>query len=72
MKKRSFRRSVRLLLITLGVGTAFQLAMEPTGCAAFGLNFVLNSVDFCSVLNCQGGTFFDFCNPVVLFVDCLN
>ncbi|MGE3180583.1 MAG: hypothetical protein AB7N71_03065 [Phycisphaerae bacterium] len=72
MNKRSFRRMYRILFATLGVGTALQVATEPTGCASFGLNFALGAVDFCSVLNCQGGSFFDFCDPIILFVDCLN
>jgi hypothetical protein len=26
--------------------------------------------DFCAVFNCQGGGFFNFCSPIVFFIDC--
>jgi hypothetical protein len=47
---------------------AFQ--MLPTGCAEYYTQSVLASFNFCSVFNCEGGTFFNFCEPVALFVDC--
>ena len=51
------------------LGTLFQF---PTpGCAGVGADALFAAFDFCAVLNCQGGTFFNFCDPILLFVDCL-
>ena len=56
------------LLAAMSVGTAFQVGTN--GCAQYYTTIALSSFDFCSVFNCSGGTFFDFCNPVPLFVNC--
>ena len=54
------------------IGALGTLLQFPTGgCANLGADFLLSSFDLCAVLNCQGGTFFNFCDPIVLFVDCL-
>lgn len=66
MKRRSSRWLATLVACT--VGTVFQIF--PTGCGNFAGQFALQAFDFCSVLNCEGSTFFNFCTPVVLLVDC--
>lgn len=42
----------------------------PTSCAQFSLNGLAAAFDFCSVLNCTSGTFFDLCDPFVILTDC--
>ena len=58
------------LLAALSVGTTLQVGTN--GCADYWSVMALDSFDFCSVFNCSGGTFFDFCNPVPLLMDCPN
>ncbi len=54
------------------IGTLGTLFQFPTGgCTNLLADGFLTAFDFCSVLNCQGGTFFNFCDPIMLFVDCL-
>lgn len=55
-------------MLVCGSGMVFQAF--PTGCTQYMTQQVLSSFDFCSVFNCEGGTFFDFCSPVALFADC--
>lgn len=63
-------RSRLLSLAALSsAGVLFQLI--PGGCARFGVEAFLTGVDFCAVFNCSEGTFFNFCDPVLLLVDCL-
>lgn len=42
------------------------------GCVDYGFSSGVTALDVCSILNCTGGSFFDFCNPVPLFLDCPN
>ena len=65
----SRRAKWMILLTVLSVGTAFQAG---TGCTEFFYSSAISSFDFCSVLNCTGGSFFNFCDPVPLLVDCPN
>ena len=58
------------LLATLSAGTLLQVGTN--GCAEFYGTMALGSFDFCSVFNCEGGTFFNFCEPFPLLVDCPN
>lgn len=44
----------------------------PSGCVDYGVTQAVTAFDICSVVNCSGGQFFDFCNPVPLFADCPN
>lgn len=54
-------------IVALGAATVFQV---PGGCQDYYANFMVSSFDFCSVFNCSGGTYFDFCSPDSLFLDC--
>jgi hypothetical protein len=63
------KRRCALVAIALGA-TVFQLL--PSGCGGFFTQFGLTVFDFCAVLNCSSGTFFDLCNPIVTLVDCPN
>ena len=56
------------LLAAMTAGTTFQVGTN--GCADYYAIEAFSAFDFCSVFNCTGGTFFDFCNPVPLFADC--
>ena len=47
-------------------GTSFQF----NGCLEFAASSALQSVDFCSVLNCEDGAFFNFCAPIIILSDC--
>lgn len=49
-------------------GTVFQGL--PTGCSQFFTYQAISSLDFCSILNCSGGAFFNFCSPVRILLDC--
>lgn len=40
------------------------------GCQEVATSLALGSVNFCSLLNCSGGTFFNFCAPFVILIDC--
>lgn len=64
------RRKLLATAALLGAATVFQAT--PGGCARFAVVSGLTAIDFCSILNCQGGTFFDFCEPVPLLIDCPN
>jgi hypothetical protein len=65
-------RRVRLwaLLGALSIGTLFQVGVN--GCYEYYAVDALTSLDFCAVLNCSGGSFFNFCSPVPLLMDCPN
>jgi hypothetical protein len=54
----------------LGTGTVLQVL--PRGCAQYYTQLTLTSFDFCSVFNCQGGTFFNLCEPRPILADCPN
>jgi hypothetical protein len=51
-----------------GGGVLFQLL--PGSCAQALAIQTVTAFNFCSVLNCDTGQFFDFCRPVALFIDC--
>jgi hypothetical protein len=49
-------------------GTLFQF-----NCVPVVVDGTLGTLDFCTILNCEGSTFFDFCGgPNPLLVDCPN
>jgi len=58
------------LLAALSAGTVLQVGTN--GCAEYYVTAALSSFDFCSVFNCTGGSFFNFCDPVPLLADCPN
>lgn len=68
------RRKRRLLaaLMIVGAGTAFQTGLVPSGCPQFGAQLGAFMFDWCAVLNCSSGTFFNFCSPAPLLLDCPN
>lgn len=64
-----FRPSIRRRLFAaalLAGATSFQMA----GCAAYWEEALVSAFDFCSILNCTGSTFFDFCGSNSLLLDC--
>ncbi len=61
-------RKLWAALLVCGAGTVFQSL--PGGCSQYYTQSLLSSFDFCSVFNCEGGSFFNMCEPVALFVDC--
>ena len=61
------RRWVALAAVMAGA-TVFQVV--PTGCGPLMGTFGAIAFDVCSVVNCGSGSFFNFCEPVVFFVDC--
>lgn len=64
----SSARKFLVLAAILASGTVFQLF--PSGCVGLGLTQAAAAFDFCFVFNCTGGSFFNLCEPVRLFVDC--
>lgn len=63
-------RKLWAALLVCAAGTVFQAL--PAGCAQYHTASLLSAFDFCSVFNCEGGTFFNFCEPFALFMDCPN
>jgi hypothetical protein len=64
----------RRFWLRLGIlvsATVFQIGV-PTSCIEFGTQLTLTAFDFCGVVNCEGGTFFDLCEPQIIFVDCIS
>jgi hypothetical protein len=68
--KLSRRKKMLALFATCSLGTTFQFGFGGGGCAGFAANGALTSFDFCGVVNCAGGSFFNFCSPTALLVDC--
>ncbi|MFO0837811.1 MAG: hypothetical protein U1D55_04745 [Phycisphaerae bacterium] len=66
----AFRRKLIAAFALCAGGTLFQLL--PGSCYQLVANQAVVAFDFCGVLNCEGGAFFNFCEPIVLFVDCPN
>ncbi|MBU0639724.1 MAG: hypothetical protein KKB50_12730 [Planctomycetes bacterium] len=64
------RKKLLALVAACAAGTVFQVGILPSGCSDYYVNMALNSFDFCSVFNCSGGDYFNFCYPVRLLADC--
>jgi hypothetical protein len=65
-------RKLVTLTAALSAGTVFQTGLVPNSCGQALFQIGLNTFDFCAVFNCEAGTFFDFCSPVAILVDCPN
>jgi hypothetical protein len=59
-----------IALLICGAGTAFQIL--PRGCLDYTVVQLVQAFNVCSVINCSGGTFFNFCPPNSqgFFADC--
>ncbi len=55
------RKRAWAAVLICGAGTAF--AVLPRGCLDYALVSAVQSFNVCSVLNCNGGTYFTFCPP---------
>lgn len=66
------RKKFVAALAVCSAATVFQTGLAPAGCAQFALTYATAAFDACAVLNCSGSSFFDFCDPVVTFIDCPN
>ena len=64
------KKKLLVAILVCGAGTVFQAL--PNSCANYLTSEALSAFNFCSVLNCTGGTFFNFCEPVALLMDCPN
>ena len=66
----SIFRSKKLwaVIAACGCGTMFNVA----GCTNYWITAGVTGFDVCSVINCTGSTFFDFCQGEGLFIDCPN
>lgn len=62
------KRKLMLLLGALATGTVFQV--QPAGCSQYTAQVAISAVNVCSIINCSGSSFFNFCNPQPIFVDC--
>ena len=62
------KRKLLAAILVFGAGVVFQAL--PSSCTNYLTQEALASFNFCAVLNCTGGTFFNFCTPVRLLVDC--
>lgn len=63
-----WQRKVVVSLAAMSLGLTTQL----TGCGEFFALAGVTGVNFCSILNCEGGTFFDFCGTNPVLIDCPN
>lgn len=61
---------VRLAALT--TATVFQAVGLPTSCVEFTTLLGTQALNVCGVFNCEGGQFFDFCEPTVIFYDCVG
>lgn len=66
----TMRKKIWAAALVVGAGVVFQLV--PTGCRNYAFSTAATAFDICSVVNCSGGTYFDFCYPVPIFADCPN
>ncbi len=65
---RSKRVRVFVVLTMLSAGTLFQAG--ATGCAQMYFTEALSAFDFCTVFNCESGSYFNLCEPFPLLMDC--
>jgi hypothetical protein len=68
----SIARNKKLWAAIAVLGMGILLQVLPSGCAQYYTQLTLTSFDFCSVFNCQGGTFFNLCQPQAILADCPN
>lgn len=59
----------KFLALVLG-GALFQTYNSGGSCAKYYTDIALTSFDYCAVLNCSGGTYFNLCSPVRILIDC--
>ncbi len=57
-------------IIAAGAVLIGGVLLQNPGCASYGLQLATSAFDFCSVLNCEAGTYFSLCDPFVLLWDC--
>lgn len=65
----SSKKKWMTLLALFSTGVVFQYL--GGGCTQFITATALDALDFCTILNCDQGSFFNLCDPVILLVDCL-
>lgn len=58
------------IVCAVAVAAATLFALFPTSCYQYVLYGAVDSFNFCTVLNCQQGSFFSLCGSSVLLVDC--
>ena len=63
-----FKKKLWVALFVCGAGTVGQFL--PGGCTDYYAAGALTAIDFCSVFNCEGGTFIDLCGTNPLLADC--
>lgn len=64
----ALKRKIQVLALTCGVGLTFQLG----GCLDYYTYAGVQGINFCSIFNCEGSTFFDICGTNPLLADCPN
>ena len=67
MSRSKLRRRLVATTLVLASATSFQFL---SGCGNYFLEIGLASFDVCSVLNCTGSSFFDFCGSNSILIDC--
>jgi len=60
----------RWLALSAALSSATLFQVLPNGCAPLLGSLGVQIFDFCSVLNCTQGAFFDLCNPIIFLTDC--
>jgi len=67
------KRKLLVLCAVCSAGMLFQTGLTgfiPGSCEQWYFQSALTAFDFCTVFNCEGGTFFNVCEPFALFSDC--
>ncbi|MBI5866467.1 MAG: hypothetical protein HZB38_18505 [Planctomycetes bacterium] len=66
------RKRMNALLALGAAGVLFQIPGVPGSCTQFLGQTLITGFDFCSVVNCGSGNYFDFCdnNSIFVLVDC--
>lgn len=64
------RRKLTIALALCACATLFQTSYLPRGCVDYTLQTGFAVFDTCAVLNCTGGSYFNFCEPIVWLIDC--
>ena len=62
------RRKLLAMMTAFSVATVLQAL--PTSCNQYYASAALSAFNWCGVFNCTGGTYFNLCSPVRLFLDC--
>lgn len=68
MSRANWKRRLMIATLVVGGGTVFQNI--GGGCGNYFAALAVGAFDFCSVLNCTSGSFFNLCGANSILIDC--